>query len=232
MKQAREFIKRMPLIGSIAKAIVAYIRRASFRGSRKYWESRYDSGGTSGDGSYGKLAEFKAEVVNSFIREHGIRSVLELGCGDGNQLTLASYPEYIGLDVSRSAMKLCKERFKHDKTKSFFLYDTDCFVDVHSIFRSELTLSLDVIYHLVENRIFELYMKHLFSAAEKFVIIYSSDTDVNPSRVPHIRYRHFSEWVKVNFPEWKLIRRITNKYPFRGNDKTGSLSDFFIYEKT
>lgn len=232
MKQAKEFIKRIPLIGSIAKVIAAYIRRTSFRGSQKYWESRYCSGGTSGDGSYGKLAEFKAETINSFIREHGIRSVLELGCGDGNQLTLANYPEYIGLDVSKTAIKFCKERFKYDKTKSFFLYDTDCFVDIHAIFRTELTLSLDVIYHLVEDRIFELYMKHLFSIAEKFVIIYSSDTDIELSRSPHIRYRCFSKWVKMNFPKWKLMRRIPNKYAFKGNDKTGSLSDFFLYEKT
>ena len=31
--------------------------------SKKYWEKRYLKGGDSGDGSYGKLAEFKAKVI-------------------------------------------------------------------------------------------------------------------------------------------------------------------------
>src|ERR1700692_4583832 len=91
--------------------------------SARYWEGRYSQGGNSGEGSYGRLAEFKASVLNTFIREHKIQSVIEFGCGDGNQLTLASYPQYIGLDVSRTVIMKCITKFKSDNTKSFFLYD-------------------------------------------------------------------------------------------------------------
>ncbi len=65
-----------------------------FPGSDKYWEQRYAVGGNSGVGSYGKFANFKAEVINKFVREHKIKSVIEFGCGDGNQLKLANYPSY------------------------------------------------------------------------------------------------------------------------------------------
>ena len=44
----------------------------------------------------GELAKFKARVMNDFVRENGIRSVIELGCGDGMQLALADYPRYLG----------------------------------------------------------------------------------------------------------------------------------------
>jgi hypothetical protein len=43
-------------------------------------------------GSYGKFAAFKAEVLNAFVQEMRVDTVIEFGCGDGNQLTLARYP--------------------------------------------------------------------------------------------------------------------------------------------
>jgi hypothetical protein len=232
MDKTKNLIETIPLIGPLAKRIADLVKNALFPGSQKYWESRYAGGGTSGGGSYGKWAEFKAEVVNSFIKDRNISSVIEFGCGDGNQLSLADYPTYIGLDVSKTAIRLCKERFKNDKTKRFFLYEPDCFVEGSSMFRAELALSLDVIYHLVEDRIFELYMKHLFSAARKFVIIYSSDTDVNPLlQMPHVKSRSFSKWIKTNLPEWKLLRIVPNKYLAECIKLTGKPIDFFIYEK-
>src|SRR5438874_1182973 len=123
----------------------------NFPGSASYWEQRYRSGGDSGAGSYGRLADFKAEILNRFVASHGVESVIEFGCGDGNQLSLARYPNYIGLDVSASAIQMCKKRFVEDSSKSFFLYHPDCFVDRQGIFASDLSMSIDVIYHLVED---------------------------------------------------------------------------------
>lgn len=65
----------------------------------EYWEMRYRSGRDSGRGSYGLLAEFKADVLNTFVASHGVRMVLEWGCGDGNQLRFAQYPWYLSIGV-------------------------------------------------------------------------------------------------------------------------------------
>jgi hypothetical protein len=35
------------------------------------------------------LAEFKARAVNDFVRENSVKSIVEYGCGDGNQLKSA-----------------------------------------------------------------------------------------------------------------------------------------------
>jgi hypothetical protein len=232
MQKTKRFVENVSPIAAVLRKMTAPLMKVVFRGSQKYWESRYADGGTSGAGSYGKLAEFKAQAVNSFVKDHKISSVIEFGCGDGNQLSLANYPAYIGLDVSKTAMKLCKECFKSDETKSFFLYEPDCFVDRSSVFRAELALSLDVIYHLVEDRIFELYMNHLFSAAKKFVIIYSTDSDINRLfQAPHVKHRNFSEWIKKNLPEWNLLRKIPGEYSFEIDNQTQLCADFFIYEK-
>jgi SAM-dependent methyltransferase len=212
---------------SLAKKIVSklYAQINGFQGSKDYWEERYQKGGTSGAGSYGKLAAYKAAIINDFVIEHNIQSVLELGCGDGNQLLLAKYPSYIGYDVSSTAIELCKQLHDSDRTKAFYCYDKDTKLPV-----AELTLSLDVIYHLLEDRVFNGYMEDLFKAASKYVIIYSSNKKGNQSN--HERMRDFTNWIVANQPSFKLIQEIPNPYPYNPADEEGtSQSDFFIYER-
>lgn len=223
---------RVPFFGPLAFASWAWLKKLGFTGSRKYWDTRYAAGGTSGLGSYGEVAEFKARILNDFVKKYDVKTVIEFGCGDGNQLSLADYPSYIGLDISKSAIRLCIARFKEETNKSFFLYDPDLFQDNHGLFGSELAVSLDVIYHLVEDEVFYAYMKHLFLASQKFVIIFSSDTEANPVHLaPHVRNRNFSEWIEKNIAGWKFIERIPNIFADKDNLYAHAAADFFIYKK-
>ena len=207
--------------------------RARFGGSEAYWEQRYRKGGNSGSGSYDHLAQFKAEVLNGFVKQNGVQSVIEFGCGDGNQLTLAEYPSYLGLDVSPTAVKMCHDRFAGDRTKSFYLYSSTAFFDGRRIFHADLSLSLDVLYHLVEREIFEQYLHHLFAAADRFVIIYASDYDQREEPLyKHENRRSFTSFVAASVRGWRLKEVIKNKYPASEYKERGSLADFFIYEKT
>lgn len=197
-----------------------------FRGSENYWIRRYNKGRNSGSGSYGKLAEFKAEIINGFVQENDIATIIEYGCGDGNQLQLADYPSYLGFDVSAKAIELCLEAHGEDTSKSFQLM-----VDYKDE-RAELTLSLDVIYHLVEDEVFSLYMQRLFDSAEKYVIIYSSNfKDDYEGCAQHVRHRNFTTWVENKRSNWKLQKMIKNRYPYAGDDTEGSFADFYIYTK-
>ncbi len=205
-------------------------RTPPFPGSQEYWEERYASGGTSGRGSYGELAAYKANFLNEFVQNRQVASVLEIGCGAGSQLSLAKYPKYVGLDVARTAIALCSTLFRMDRTKSFFLYDPQAFVDQHGIFRAQLALSLDVIFHLTEDAVFESYMRHLFAAAERFVIAYSSNID-SPDVEPHIRHREFTAWVAATLPEWRLAQRLSNPYPMSPDRRSGSFADFFVFQR-
>jgi SAM-dependent methyltransferase len=230
LRTLKSFIRRLPVIGPLASAGKTVIRRMTFQGSASYWESRYTEGGTSGEGSGGPMALFKADFLNAFVRDHGIQTVIEFGCGDGRQLALAEYPRYTGLDVSKTAIRTCSARFDGDQSKSFFLLDQDAFVDRSGVFRSDLAISLDVIYHLIEDRTFETYMTNLFQSAGRFVIVYSSNED-KTSSLPHVRHRKFTAWIEQHQPEWKQIEFVRNKLPFRGDDLTGSFSDFFVFER-
>lgn len=199
-------------------------QRVGFRGSVRYWEDLYASGGTSGAGSYGYLAVGKADFLNAFVRHHQVESVIEFGCGDGNQLALAAYPLYVGLDVSRTAIERCAARFADDPTKSFFSYDGGCFVDRSGTFTADVAISIDVIYHLVEDSIFETYMAHLFNASRRYVVIYATDTEV-PNTAPHVRHRNFTSWVSENCRAWRLDQVA------RGPRADADGADFFVFER-
>lgn len=197
-----------------------FSRRKSFD-SASYWEQRYVSGRTSGEGSYGELAEFKAQVINEFVASNHIKTVIEYGCGDGNQLAMSNYPSYIGFDVSMTAIERCTKKFCDDTSKRF---------DVIGNYQgetAELTISLDVLYHLVEDSVYNEYMERLFKSSDKFVIIYSNNADQGQSECkPHVRSRKFTDWIEQNARGWKLINVIENRH------KHASAADFFIYEKS
>ena len=69
-----------------------------------YWNKRYRRGGNSGAGSYNHLAEFKSDVINSIIKKFELFSMVEFGCGDGNQLAGFLVESYTGFDLSSKAI--------------------------------------------------------------------------------------------------------------------------------
>jgi hypothetical protein len=171
-------------------------QQIKFRGSAAYWERNYADGGTSGNGSYGALAEGKAEFLNDFVRRRGVRSVIER----------------------------CARRFAGDPAKSFFLYDGACFADNSGLFTADLAISLDVIYHLIEDSVFETYMTHLFAAGMKFVIIYATNRAI-PGTAPHVRHRHFTSWVAARYPELQLTQVV------EGPSSSPARADLYVYER-
>ncbi|MFK5879879.1 MAG: methyltransferase domain-containing protein [Flavobacteriaceae bacterium] len=199
----------------------------TFPGSENYWENRYKSNDNSGAGSYGRLAEFKAEVLNNFVLSNNIKSVIEFGSGDGNQLTLSSYRHYKGFDVSETAINRCLEKFAKDKTKQFYMMGDKTQQDT----KADLILSLDVLYHLIEDKVFNKYMKRVFKASNNYVIIYSSNYDNHFA--PHVKCRKFTNWIEKNVSnDWELKKYIKNKYPFDENrPDTTSMADFYIYQR-
>jgi glycosyltransferase involved in cell wall biosynthesis/SAM-dependent methyltransferase len=214
---------------SIATTIARFRRRLVHRNetSASFWDRHYQAGGTSGSGSYGRLAEFKAEVLNDFVRRHDVGSVVELGCGDGNQLGLASYPSYVGLDVSPTAVRSCQATFATDPTKRFAAYRPG-----ELEHRAELALSLDVIYHILEDDQFEQYMRDLFTAGQRFVCVYSNDDD-RPSTWWEVRNRRFSTWIDQHVSGWELLEHVPQAYPYDPADEENtSWSSFHFYARS
>jgi len=215
----------------MARKLHAAASRYRFEDSSTYWEDRYKRKGNSGAGSYGRLAIFKAEILNAYVADNNIHTVIEYGSGDGHQLTLAEYPEYLGFDVSHTAIDICRDLFANTLTKTFAHYDD------YNAEKADLTLSLDVIYHLVEDSVYEHYMARLFDSAKDHVIVYSSNsTDKDALKgygSEHVRHRCFTDWVSKNRPDWTLVQKVSNPYPYsKNNHDNTSLADFFIFRKS
>jgi hypothetical protein len=225
----KDFIKGIPMVGPTAArlsrlSVIARVRRLAFPGSGSFWESVYRKGGTSGPGSYGRLAEFKAEVLNDFVARKNVRTVIEFGCGDGAQLRRARYPEYVGVDVARASIDRCTALFAQDATKRFYVADGLS----KNIGKFDLALSLDVIYHLVEDSVFDGYMRRLFDASQRYVVIYSSNYDAM-TPASHVRHRKFLSWIEQNAPDWQMDSFLANRYPFDPTQlEETSHSDFYF----
>lgn len=178
-----------------------------FPGSKKFWEARYAAGGDSGSGSRGDTAAFKASVVNQFVVERGVASVVEFGCGDGSQLSLLKVPSYLGVDVSSTVLAKCREMFSGDGARAFA--NESEYEEIRAKFgRADVALSLDVIFHLTEDDVFESYMRRLFDAAAYYVLTYSPDAN-KASEWVHIKYRKYSTWVQENISGWEEFARVS-----------------------
>jgi hypothetical protein len=223
LASVKSFLKNVPVIGPG----LVQLRRAHFRTSVDYWEKRYRKGGDSGPGSYNRLAEFKANFLNTFVQQHHVASVIEHGSGDGAQLKLARYPAYTGVDVSPKAIEICRTLFANDPTKRFFeasLLPTGT--------KADLALSLDVIYHLVEDHVFDDYMRKLFASGSRFVVVYSSNI-TKDWHYKHVHHRAFTDWVAKHQPQWFLQSKIPNEYPYDpSNPDDTSFSDFYVFAAT
>jgi hypothetical protein len=228
----KRLIQHVPVLGSTARrfaqfSVFAGARRRAFPGSAAFWENRYREGGTSGSGSYGKMAEFKAEILNEFVRTQAIQTVIEFGCGDGAQLELARYPEYVGVDVATVPIERCSARFEKDPTKRFYLSST--LPGDLGVF--DLALSLEVIFHLVEDSVFDSYMSSLFARSRRYVVIFSSNYDALTDGA-HVRHRKFTDWTEKNARVWKATAVVPNRFPFdpARPDET-SFSDFHFFAR-
>jgi hypothetical protein len=125
-----------------------------------YWENRYATGGTSGKGSQGALAQEKATTVNLLLRQYEITSVLDIGSGDGVVASMIEAEDYLGVEPSRTARGLARAR---NPLRSFVPLDAAEPRDAH--------LSLDVLHHLTDDTAYREHMALLFSA-HRLVIVW------------------------------------------------------------
>lgn len=211
----------MPGLGRL----MAAVKWGRFRSSSRYWQRRYERGETSGAGSYGRYAEYKAEVLNRFVAANRIVRVAEFGCGDGNQLKAFRFAHYVGIDISPAAVDRCRAMYRHDRTKRFLVHTGADAVAAIRQFAPELMLSLDVIYHLVEDEVFEEHISNLFGLSSRYVIVYSTNFDKRYD-FPHQVDRKFTDYVERKIDGWRLVDVLANSH--KGSE---TQSDFYVYEK-
>lgn len=176
-----------------------------------YWDKRYATGGDSGLGSQGMLAEFKTEIINSCIETWAVESIVDFGCGDGEQLRGLSPVPYLGLDVARSSLDLCRQKFQDDPLKSFMLYAPRQFTNKGFI-QADLVLCLDVLYHITNEEDYYKTLADVFATARRYVILYTTTQLVPTRKNSHIYCRDTLRDLSA-FPEFTVEAIVPQKYP-------------------
>lgn len=181
-----------------------------------YWEKRYADGRDSGEGSRGEMAKGKASTVNQVIFDYEIGSMIDWGCGDGQVLQhITEQVHYTGVDISPTVIGKVSQLSPH---RSFVLDKTGTMITAW--LRADMSLSMDVMFHLVNDDDYYRYLNRLFKAAQKAVLIYSTDSDEGLT-ARHVMRRHWTPDVERMFPEWRL----TSRYPHP--ERAG----FYLYNK-
>ena len=166
--------------------------------------------------------------MNGIVRERDVKSVVELGVGDGNQASLLDIPVYAGIDVVPLVVERARMRFADRAGWTFHEAGTLRPADK----RFDMSMSLDVIYHLIEDEVFDAYMRDLTRFADRFMLIYASDHDADAS-AKHVRHRAYSRWLADHAPEWRLLTRYEHPYPMTDDsdpDQT-SFAFFQLFER-
>lgn len=170
----------------------------------QYWEERYAAGGDSGAGSAGRHYVFKRDYLNDMITRYEIRSVVDFGCGDGQQVAELAVDSYYGLDVSDAAIRRCRGSFAN---RPGYRFDTP---DRAVLRRYDLALSLDVLYHIVDEEDYRSYLDVLFSHSN-FTLVYANygarDCDAH-----HMLYRDNSAEIAALRTRSQLLEKRPNPH--------------------
>lgn len=96
-----------------------------------------------------------------------------------------------------------------------------------------MVISLDVIFHLVEDPVYDAYMRTLFcldsGTMPDLIVVYSSNESFSVENV-HTCNRVFTDWITHHAPDWVLVEKIGNLYPWdpASPDET-AFADFYIF---
>ncbi len=150
-----------------------------------------------------KPLPFRTRVHQWLGRALNIESVVDWGVGDGTVLDgITRGVRYLGLDVSETAVDRLRRRYA-----SLPLWDFEQVTEDYSgpYDLHELSLSMDVLFHLIDDQHYWAYLNNLFGHASRYVIIYS--TNYGPARTArHVLRRRFTPDVAASFPEWELLK--------------------------
>jgi len=186
--------------------------------SIEFWKKRYVEGGDSGLGSQGQLFNFKVEFLNKFIEDKKIKSIIDFGHGDLKIAKGLNCKSYTGIDIYTPRDK-----------KGLNLIN--CRFDEYVGATAELTVCLDVIYHILKEE--QDYMRRtldkLIEKSKKYIIVYAHDSrKVEFFDKEYSSHLFNSKWLqhylKKRKEDVKLVYEQEKPY-------FSSTAQFFIFEK-
>ena len=151
----------------------------------KSWGEGSIEGGSSGSGSSPEVNKSYISFLSSFIKENNIKSIVDVGCGDWQIMSLLNTDNihYKGYDVSKKIIDYNNKI--HKKTNiEFYVEDLD---KKSNYERGDLLICKDVLQHLSYSKI-----NNILSQLNKYkyvIIINDIVQDTNNSDIDNGGYR-------------------------------------------
>jgi hypothetical protein len=149
--------------------------------SREYWDRRWRYGPPC-PGSNGAEAVAKAEWVNAVVRDLDVKTMVDGGCGDGSQALMFDVPVYLGVEVAESAYRFAARRLRACPNRAVVLAAPGTQLSV----RADLSASLDVVFHLVDEYEYEEWLGNVFGSGRRFVAVHGTNYESEPEA--HMRH--------------------------------------------
>ncbi|RJQ68727.1 MAG: class I SAM-dependent methyltransferase [Desulfobacteraceae bacterium] len=141
-----------------------------------FWDFRYSNNPElgSGVGSRGDTLELKRKMLKLSAVER-FASVLDVGCGDGEVLAFLNLSEYVGIDLSREALELSKQKRPNGKYYHFS--------EKNNVSSADVVICLDVLIHQSKYDDYKDLINYLVEKTDKRLIVsgYNSETALDSS---------------------------------------------------
>lgn len=167
----------------------------------------------SGPGSHGAASDLYCAAVSGFIRENGIRSVVDLGCGDfavGRRIVDATEAQYIGVDVVPELIQHHRRKFQGPRV-SFFCAN----IITDELPAADLCLVRQVLQHLTNQEI----AKVLARLSHFPRVLITEDLPTEPKSInhdmthgPEVR-SDFGSGVYIDQPPFSLAVKEIARFP-------------------
>lgn len=155
-----------------------------------YWENHYKQGGNSGEGSVGKLRQWKWNTISKY--QPNLNDVIDVGCGDLSFWGDKELPEkYIGIDISESIIE--KNKLKRPKS-NFIISNGEIAFDLHS----NNVFCFDMLFHIMNDSEYTEIINNLCKYSNKYIFIYT--WLVNPMKKCYY------------IPQWICYTETDNRY--------------------
>jgi SAM-dependent methyltransferase len=136
--------------------------------NRRFWNERYESLPAlgSGPGSRAHSAWIKRRLIERYIAERGVRSILDFGCGDMFWFpATASGIAYTGVDISDVIIASNRQRLPHCE----FLHHDIAAAALQR--NADLVTCFDVLIHQLEPRQFRSMLANVLASTKHLALI-------------------------------------------------------------
>lgn len=198
------------------------------------------------------LNQQRLELVADVLKSHGVKRVIDLGCGEGSLLHILlkerTFEQLMGVDVSFRELEKAKRRLKRelspmqqrhrvDLMQSSLIYRDDRFKGY------DAATVIEVIEHMDLDRL-ATFERVLFEFAQPpIVIVTTPNVEFNvrfPTLTPgHLRHQdHRFEWTRKEFESWakRVCDRFQYTATFQGigydDPDVGSPTQMALFTKT